>query len=169
MKESKETVGKMIIKAREEKGLSKRELSRLAKISDTELARIESGERETPNPKTLRKISKYIGINYNDLMYAAGLGAKISPLNPYLLEYYTNLKGEELRNTYKSINSSIENNKILINTLKKSSENQDTDDEQKTVILDTIEDLEYQNKTNEEIQRLLKETIVKEFADETND
>ena len=52
-----ETVGQMIARAREAKGLSKRELSRMANISDTELARIESGEREIPNPKTLRKIS----------------------------------------------------------------------------------------------------------------
>ena len=51
-------------------------------------------------------------------MYAAGLGAKISPLNPYLLDYYTNLKGENLRDTYKSVESSIKNNKILIETLK---------------------------------------------------
>ena len=53
------------------KGLSKRELSRLANISDTELARIESGKREMPNPKTLRKISQYIDVNYNNIMYVA--------------------------------------------------------------------------------------------------
>ncbi len=64
-------------------GLSKRELSRLAGISDTELARIESGKREIPNPKTLRKISPYIGINYNDLMYASGLCFQVTKLNPF--------------------------------------------------------------------------------------
>ena len=88
-----ETVGQMIAKAREEKGLSKRELSRLANISDTELARIESGKREMPNPKTLRKISQYIDVNYNDLMYAAGLGFQVSPLNPFIKSFYSNLKG----------------------------------------------------------------------------
>ena len=50
-----ETVGQMIAIAREEKGLSKRELSRMANISDTELARIESGEREIPNPKMIKQ------------------------------------------------------------------------------------------------------------------
>lgn len=162
------TVGKLIAEAREKKGLSKNQLAEMAKISHTEISRIESGEREVPNPKTLRKISKYIGLNYNDLMYAAGLGAKISPLNPYLLDYYTNLKGEDLRDTYKSVESSIKNNKILIETLKKSSEALNTTEEQKAVLLDTIEDLEYQNNTNEEIQKLLKEIIVKEFANEKN-
>ena len=83
-----ESVGEIIAKARESKGLSKRELSRLAKISDTELARIESGEREIPNPKTLRKISKHIDVNYNDLMYAAGLGFQVTNLNPFLREAY---------------------------------------------------------------------------------
>ena len=92
-----ETVGEMIAKAREEKGLSKRELSRLANISDTELARIESGAREVPNPKTLRKISKYIGVNYNDLMYAAGLGFQVTNLNPFLRSYYENLKVNNLK------------------------------------------------------------------------
>lgn len=72
------SVCQMIEQACEAKGLSKRELSRLAKISDTELARIELGEREIPNPKTLRKISKHIGINYNDLMYAAGDGIDVN-------------------------------------------------------------------------------------------
>ena len=74
------TVGELIAEAREEKGLSKNQLAEMTKVSHTEIARIESGEREVPNPKTLKKISKYIGVNYNDLMYAAGLGAKISPL-----------------------------------------------------------------------------------------
>lgn len=41
----------------------------MAKVSHTEIARIESGEREIPNPKTLRKISKHLDVNYNDLMY----------------------------------------------------------------------------------------------------
>lgn len=48
------------------------------------------------NSKLLRKISKYIGVNYNDLMYASGLGSRVSPFNPYLLEHYSKLRGKEL-------------------------------------------------------------------------
>ena len=83
-------VGKMIKEGRENQNLSMRQLAELAHVSHSDISRIESGEREVPNPKLLRKISKYIGINYNDLMYASGLGTKISPLNPYLIEYYSN-------------------------------------------------------------------------------
>ena len=112
-----ETVGEMIAKAREEKGLSKRELSRLANISDTELARIESGAREVPNPKTLRKISKYIGVNYNDLMYAAGLGFQVTNLNPFLRSYYENLKGEQLEDDLVNTYANIKNWENLISSL----------------------------------------------------
>lgn len=161
------SVGELITEAREKQGISKNQLADLAKISHTEITRIETGEREKLNPKTLRKISKYIGINYNDLMYAAGLGAKISPLNPYLIEYYSNLKGNELRDALKNIESSIISNNILIESLRKSEE-QEQDEEKKTIISDTLEDLEYQNSTNEEIKKLLESTAIKEFKNESN-
>ena len=54
------SVGELITEAREKKGISKNQLADLAKISHTEITRIETGEREKLNPKTLRKISKYI-------------------------------------------------------------------------------------------------------------
>lgn len=161
------SVGELITEAREKKGISKNQLAELSKVSHTEIARIESGERETPNPKTLRKISKYIGINYNDLMYAAGLGAKISPLNPYLIEYYSNLKGNELRDALNTIENSIKSNNILIESLK-GLENQEQDEEKKSVLSDTLEDLEYQNSTNEEIKKLLESTAIKEFRNEND-
>ena len=161
------SVGELITEAREKQGISKNQLADLSKVSHTEITRIETGERETPNPKTLRKISKYIGINYNDLMYAAGLGAKISPLNPYLIEYYSNLKGNELREALKNIENSINSNNVLIESLRKSEE-QEQDEEKKTIISDTLEDLEYQNSTNEEIKKLLESTAIKEFKNENN-
>lgn len=158
-------VGELIQKGREEKNLSMRQLAELAHVSHSDISRIESGEREVPNPKVLRKISKYIGINYNDLMYASGLGAQVSPLNPYLIEYYNNLKGDDLRIAYKNLKSSVENNNIVIESLKKQVEDIN-DDEKKGVLLDTIEDLEYQNQTNEEIIKLLKGNAVEEFMDD---
>jgi transcriptional regulator with XRE-family HTH domain len=162
------SVGELITEARENKGISKNQLAELSKVSHTEIARIESGEREIPNPKTLRKISKFIGINYNDLMYAAGLGANISPLNPYLLEYYSELKGSELRDALNNIENTIKNNNILIESLKKSSEEKGISDENKNVLLETIEDIEYQNNTNNEIKKLLESTAIKEFRDGKN-
>ena len=89
---AKTKVGELIQQGREENNLSMRQLAELANINSYDISRIESGEREVPNPRLLKNISKYIGINYNDLMYASGLGAQVSPFNPYLLEHYSKLK-----------------------------------------------------------------------------
>ena len=94
-------------------------------------------------------------------MYYSGLGAQVSPLNPYLLEHYSKLRGKELKEAMDSIESSISNNKVVIESLKKASEN--SDEEKKNVLLETIEDLEYQNETNEEIMKLLNSNAIEEF------
>lgn len=160
----KTKVGELVQKGREEQNLSMRQLAELAKVSHSDISRIESGEREVPNPKVLRKISKYIGVNYNDLMYASGLGAQVSSLNPYLIEHYRKLKGEDLKKALDSIESNISNNEVVISSLKKSAD-ETTDEEKKEVLLDTIEDLEYQNETNKEILKLLNSLAIKEFRD----
>ena len=149
------SVGQMIEQAREEKGLSKRELSRLAKISDTELARIESGEREIPNPKTLRKISKHIGINYNDLMYAAGLGFQVTKLNPFLRDYYEGLKGDEIDLALVNTTASVENWENLVTSFKEKLTDDTLPEYEREVIEQTIEDTEYQITTGKEIITLL--------------
>lgn len=156
-------VGELIQKGREDNNLSMRQLAELANVSHSDISRIESGEREVPNPKVLRKISKYIGINYNDLMYASGLGAQVSKLNPYLIEYYNNLKGDDLRIAYKNLQSAVQNNGIVIESLKKQTEDESISEEKKNVLLETIEDLAYQNETNEEIIKLLKGNAAEEF------
>lgn len=149
------SVGQMIEQAREVKGLSKRELSRLAKISDTELARIESGEREIPNPKTLRKISKHIGINYNDLMYAAGLGFQVTKLNPFLRDYYEGLKGDEIDLALVNTTASVENWENLVTSFKEKLKDDTLPEYEREVIEQTIEDTEYQITTGKEIITLL--------------
>ena len=94
-------------------------------------------------------------------MYASGLGSQVSPLNPYLLEHYSKLRGKELKEAMDSIESSTINNKVVIESLKKAS--LDADEEKKNVLLETIEDLEYQNETNEEIMKLLNSNAIEEF------
>lgn len=159
-------VGELIQKGREENNLSMRQLADLAKVSHSDISRIESGEREVPNPKILRKISKYIGINYNDLMYASGLGARVSPLNQYLIEYYNNLKGDELRTAYKNLQSSVQTNNVVIDSLKKQANNKSTSEEDKNILFETIEDLEYRNETDLEIIKLLESNAAKEFMED---
>ena len=63
-----------------------------------------------------------------------------------------------------SIKSNISNNEVVISSLKKSAD-ETTDEEKKEVLLDTIEDLEYQNETNKEILKLLNSLAIKEFRD----
>jgi transcriptional regulator with XRE-family HTH domain len=92
---SDKTIGQIIAEAREKSNLSQRQLAKLAGINSSGLSKIEAGERD-PNPKTLRKISNYIDVNYSDLMYKLGLGIEVSPLNPFIKDYYSKLKGEEL-------------------------------------------------------------------------
>lgn len=165
MKDNNETVGQMIARAREEKGLSKRELARIAKISDTELARIESGQREIPNPKTLRKISTHIGINYNDLMYAAGLGFQVTSLNPFLINYYEHLKGDQIVDAILNTSSMIKNWEELVANFKERLNDETLSDLEKETIAQTIEDTEYQIQTAEEIVNVLNSARRKEAVE----
>ena len=162
MLQNDKSVGEIIAEAREKKGISKRELSRLANISDTELARIESGEREIPNPKTLRKISKYIDINYNDLMYAAGLGFQVTPLNPFLTNYYTSLKGDQIVDAILNTSAMIKNWEELVESFKQKLANDNIPDTEKEVMEQTIEDTEYQISTSKEIINVLESARRKE-------
>ncbi len=156
------TVGQMITEARKKVGLSKNQLGELASVSHTEIARIESGEREIPNPKTLRKISKHIGINYNDLMYAAGLGFQVSPLNPFLNSYYSDLKGNQIDEALVNTLGSIENWKALVNSFKEKMEDKNITETEREIMLQTIEDTEYQINTANEIVKLLHSAKTKE-------
>ena len=155
-------VGELIKEGREKQNLSMRQLAELAKVSHSDISRIESGEREVPNPKILRKISKYIDVNYNDLMYAAGLGFQVTPLNPFLKSYYSSLKGHELDEALINTLGSIENWEALVKSLKNRVETENISEEEKEIILQTIEDTEYQINSANEIVKLLHSAKTKE-------
>ena len=158
-----ETVGEMIARGREEHGLSQRDLAKIAKISNTEISRIESGEREIPNPKTLRKISQCIGINYNDLMYAAGLGIQVTPLNPFLKDYYAGLRGKQIDDALVNTMGSVENWQALVDSFKhKLEKDKNISEQEEEVMLQTIEDTEYQIHTANEIIKLLNSAKMNE-------
>ena len=151
-------IGELIAENREKKGLSQRQLAKAINISNAELSKIESGEREVPNPKILRKLSKYIDLNYNEMMNMVGLGAQSTPLNPFIRNYYENLKGKDVDTAWLMATSSIKNNDILIETIQNQiNSNKDMDIEKKEILLDTIQDLEYQKETNVQIVKILDE------------
>lgn len=64
--------GEFIKDLRSSKGLSQRQLAELAKISNTEVSRIESGERQKPSPNILKALAPHLGITYGELMSKAG-------------------------------------------------------------------------------------------------
>ena len=141
-------VGEEIAKARENKGLSQRQLANAIGISNAALSKIESGETEIPNPKILKKISKHIDLNYNDMMSMIGLGTQITMLNPFIKNYYEHLKGDKLEDAWIIAKSSIDNNNIMINNLNNDINDGNLSEEDKETALETIQDLEYQNTTN---------------------
>ncbi len=57
---------------RKEKGLSQRQLALYANISNTELHRIETAQRQKPSPKILEKIAKCLDLEYEELLQYAG-------------------------------------------------------------------------------------------------
>lgn len=67
-----EYLGKLIAFWRAEKGLSQRQLALYADVSNTELHRIETAQRQKPSPKILEKISKVLDIEYEVLLQYAG-------------------------------------------------------------------------------------------------
>jgi len=57
---------------REKRGLSQRQLAELAKVSNTEISRLESGERQKPSPIILKAVAPHLGVSYAELMKEAG-------------------------------------------------------------------------------------------------
>lgn len=155
-------IGKLIAEVRESKGLSQRQLAKIAKISNAELSKIESGEREIPNPKTLRKISNIIDVNYNELMYMVGLGIEVSPLNPFIKDYYSSLKGEELNVAEINVLGSIENAEKLVSSCKNNLEKENITEQEIELLNNTIKDTEYQINSSREIIKLIQSIKVKE-------
>ena len=160
---SDKTIGEVIAEAREEKNLSQRQLAKLAGINSSGLSKIEAGERD-PSPKILRKISKYIDVNYNDLMYKMGLGIEVSPLNPFIKDYYSNLKGNELNEAEINVLGNKQNlEKLVLSCEEKLKDKNILEIEsEKDLLLHTIEDTNYQINTQQEIINLIQSLKVKE-------
>lgn len=155
-------IGEIIAEAREKKGLSQRQLAKLAGINSSGLSKIEAGERD-PSAKMLRKISNVIDVNYNELMYKIGLGLEVTPLNYFIKDYYSHLNLEELDTAEINILGNIQNQEKLVNSFKdKLSKKDYTSDSEKEVLIHTIEDNEFQINSSKEIIKLIQSLKVKE-------
>lgn len=155
-------IGELIAENREKKGLSQRQLAKIAKISNAELSKIESGEREIPNPKTLRKISNIIDVNYNDMMYMIGLGIEVSPLNPFIKDYYEKMNLDQLAEAEVNVLGSISNSKQLVESCEENLKKENILESEKELLQHTIEDTNYQIRTSKEIVRLIQNLKLRE-------
>ena len=155
-------IGEVITEAREKANLSQRQLAKLANINNSELSKIESGVRKEPSPKILRKISNIIDVNYSELMYSIGLGLEVTPLNYFIKNYYSNLNKDELETAEINILGSIENSEKLVESCKKQLEKQNLTEQEKELLIHTIEDNNYQINSSREIIKLIQSLKVKE-------
>lgn len=156
------TIGKVIAEAREKKGLSQRQLAKIANINNSELSKIESGIRKEPSPRILRKISNVLDVNYSDLMYMIGLGIEVSPLNPFIKDYYSKLKGDELNEAEVNVLGNKQNLEKLVLSCEEKLNDEKILDTEKELLLNTIEDTKYQINTQIEIINLIQSLKVKE-------
>lgn len=155
-------IGEVIAEAREKKGLSQRQLAKLAKINNSELSKIESGVRKEPSPKILRKISNVLDVNYSDLMYMIGLGIEVSPLNPFIKDYYSKLKGEELNEAEVNVLGNKQNLEKLVLSCEEKLNDKSIIESERELLQNTIEDTKYQINTQNEIINLIQSLKVKE-------
>lgn len=90
-------VGDVIKQNRELCGFSRKKLAELSGISDSELMKIENGERKTPSWKNLCEIAKVLNISPIEFMIKTGYLTH-KDLNPvYMLKRVDKLDQEDLR------------------------------------------------------------------------
>ena len=155
-------IGEVITEAREKANLSQRQLAKLANINNSELSKIESGVRKEPSPKILRKISNVLDVNYSDLMYMIGLGIEVSPLNPFIKDYYSKLKGDELNEAEVNVFGIKQNLEKLVLSCEEKLNDKSIIESERELLQNTIEDTKYQINTQNEIINLIQSLKVKE-------
>ena len=155
-------IGEVITEAREKANLSQRQLAKLANINNSELSKIESGVRKEPSPKILCKISNVLDVNYSDLMYMIGLGIEVSPLNPFIKDYYSKLKGDELNEAEVNVLGNKQNLEKLVLSCEEKLNDKSIIESERELLQNTIEDTKYQINTQNEIINLIQSLKVKE-------
>lgn len=91
-----EYLGTLLADTRFSKGLSQRQVALYADISNTELYRLEKGERQKPSPKILKKLSEILNIPYEWLLqYAGYLDLQDDSISDNITINYNSLSLEE--------------------------------------------------------------------------
>lgn len=154
-------IGQIISKARRKAGLSLSDLSKKAKVSFKVLHGLECGYIEIVKPRVLKKISKVLNISYENLMYKAGYGYIITPLNPFLKCYYCELKPEELDSARKNNIVTIKERQQLVKYLNEFKKTKKLSNYQQEFIDEEIDELNYEINTSSEIIKLIDSLIIR--------
>lgn len=96
------------------------------------------------------------------MMYKIGLGMEVSSLNPFIKAYYEKMNLDELNEAEINVLGSIENSRKLIDSCKENLKKKNILENEKELLLHTIEDTQYQITTSEEIVNLILSLKVKE-------
>lgn len=91
-----------------------------------------------------------------------GLGIEVSPLNPFIKDYYSNLKGNELNEAEINVLGNKQNLEKLVLSCEEKLKDKNILDSEKDLLLHTIEDTNYQINTQQEIINLIQSLKVKE-------
>lgn len=92
------------------------------------------------NKRAIKKVTKII---------------ESSPLNPFILHYYLELKESDLNINKEAVIDKINYNNKLIEKLKQEISNANICDIHKQIVKEYIEDLEYSNNTSREIVKVI--------------
>ncbi|MBO2515868.1 MAG: hypothetical protein CW338_01135 [Clostridiales bacterium] len=101
------TFGETIMKLRKERRLSRLKLSTLCDISHTEIARIETGERNVPSLPHLYALADTLGVSREEMLSLAGYAPAEADATP-LERAFPNLKTVKQKETAGRIVAALE-------------------------------------------------------------
>lgn len=147
------------------KNISYRELSRITGINDVQIGRIFKQKMNNVIPQDLKKISKALDINYNELMYITNYSSYINSSNKFLIKYYTNLPLEEKKKAKSFLTDLLLMNTKVVNELKNQQQTSHFSDEDKEMLENLILDYEYSINQAQDFQNLLSNLIIKDIEE----
>ena len=91
-----------------------------------------------------------------------GLGIEVSPLNPFIKDYYEKMNLDQLAEAEVNALGSISNSEQLVKSCKENLEKENILESEKELLQHTIEDTNYQIRTSREIVKLIQNLKLRE-------
>lgn len=104
MVKNEKNFGLQLKELRESRGLSLRQVSYVAGVSSSYLSQVETGDRNIPTPKVLKKLAPVLGVTYDRIMTMAGYAANPSKkeeddLDPHIQKIMSQVIGLRVAKT----------------------------------------------------------------------